>query len=215
MRWKSILLAAVMFTAAGLGVGFYWSLGYSAWFRRLPGVVEIQEVRLSSKVAGRVARVDVAEGDLVQAGQPLVYLDVPELQAKHEQAQARLQAAEADLEKANKGAGGEEKAAAKAAMEAARARWERLKAGSRLEEIEQAESERAAAEADLRVAKRDWDRAARLYPRQAISDADHDAAVASVDRSQCRVNAARAHLRLLQAGSRPEELAEAAAELAR
>ena len=72
MRWKSILLAAVMFTAAGLGVGFYWSLGYSARFRRLPGVVEIQEVRLSSKVGGRVARVDVAEGDLVQAGQPLL-----------------------------------------------------------------------------------------------------------------------------------------------
>src|SRR5262245_22953107 len=115
MSWRSILLATVVFTAAGLGVGFYWSFGYSARIRRLPGVVEIQEVRLSSKVGGRVARVVVAEGDLVQAGQPLVYLDVPELEAQYEQAPARLQAAEADLEKANNGARCEEKAAAKAA----------------------------------------------------------------------------------------------------
>ena len=215
MNWKSILVATVVLTVVGLGAGFYWPFGYSERLRRLPGVVEIQEVRLSSKVGGRVARVVVAEGDLVQAGQPLVYLDVPELQAQYEQARARLQAAEADLEKAMNGARCEEKAAAKAAMEAARARWQRLKAGSRLEEIEQAESELAAAEADLKVAQRDWDRAARLYPRQAISDADRDTALASVDRSQGRASAARARLKLLQAGSRPEEIAEAAAELAR
>jgi multidrug resistance efflux pump len=149
MTWK-ILFTSAALLAAALGFGSYWPFGHSAQVRRLPGVVETQEVRLSSKVGGRVDRVAVAEGDLVRPGQPLVYFEVPELQAQYEQMQARLQAAEADLEKANNGARAEEKAAARAAVEAARARWERLKAGSRSEEIEQARSELATAEAECK-----------------------------------------------------------------
>jgi multidrug resistance efflux pump len=178
-------------------------------------VVETQEVRLSSKVGGRVARMAVAEGDLVRPGQPLVYFDVPELQAQYEQTQARLQAAEADLDKARNGPRPEEKAAALAALESARARWQRLKAGSRPEEIEQAASELASAEADLKGVRQDWDRVSELYPRNAVSRADYDAAAMALGRTQGRVNAARARLKLLQAGSRVEEIAEAAAEVAR
>ena len=215
MTWKVILTTTALLTAVALGLGFYWPFGHAARVLRLPGVVETQEVRLSSKVGGRVDRVAVAEGDLVQPGQPLVYFEVPELQAQHEQMQARLQAAEADLEKARKGARAEEKAAAQAAVQAARARWERLKAGSRSEEIEQAQSELASAEADLQGTRKDWERAKDLYPRRAMAATDYDAAVTAYDRCQGRVNAARAHLKLLQAGARPEEIAEAAAELAR
>jgi multidrug resistance efflux pump len=215
MSWKSILATTALLAAVAAGLGFYWVMGHSARVQRLPGVVETQEVRLSSKVGGRVARVAVAEGDLVQPGQPLVYFDVPELQAQYGQVQARLEAAEADLEKANKGARPEERAAACAARDAARARWQRLKAGSRIEEIEQAQSDLASAEADLKGMRKEWERMAELYPRHAVSQADYDAAVTALDRTQGRVNAARAHLKLLQAGSRPEEIAEAAAELAR
>jgi multidrug resistance efflux pump len=48
-----------------------------------------------------------------------------------------------------------------------------------------------------------------------MAKSEYDAAVTAYDRCQGRVNAARAHLKLLLAGSRPEEIAEAAAELAR
>jgi multidrug resistance efflux pump len=215
MTWKAILETTAPLAVVALGLGSYWPFGHSARVLRLPGVAETQEVRLSSKVGGRVDRVAVAEGDLVQPGQPLVYFEVPELQAQHEQMQARLQAAEADLEKARNGARAEEKAAAQAAVQAARARWERLKAGSRSEEIEQAQSELASAEADLQGTRKDWERAKDLYPRRALAATDYDAAVTAYDRCQGRVNAARARLKLLQAGSRPEEIAEAAAELAR
>jgi multidrug resistance efflux pump len=215
MTWKSILATVAVLAAVAVGVGFSWPLGQSARVRRLPGVVETQEVRLSSKVGGRVARVAVAEGDLVRPGQPLVYLEVPELQAQHEQTQARLQAAEADLDKAKNGPRPEEKAAALAALESAQARWQRLKAGSRAEEIDQASAELASAEADLKGARQDWDRVKELSTRNAVSRADYDAAAMALGRTQGRVNAARAHLKLLQAGSRPEEIAEAAAEVAR
>jgi multidrug resistance efflux pump len=215
MSWKVILTTTALLAALALTFGLYWPFGNSGRVRRLPGVVETQEVRLSSKVGGRVERVAVAEGDLVQPGQPLVYFEVPELQAQYQQMQARLQAAQADLEKAKNGTRPEEKAAAKAATEAARARWERLKAGSRPEEIEQAQSDLASAEADLYGTRKDWERAAELYPRRAISATEYDAALTAYDRCAGRVNAARARLRLLQAGSRVEEIAEAAAELAR
>src|SRR5579871_2531319 len=138
MTRRSFLTLTALLIAVALGLGFCWPRNPSRHVLRLPGVVETQEVRLSSKVGGRVARVAVTEGDLVQPGQALVTFDVPELQAQYEQTQARLRAAEADLEKAINGARLEEKAAAHAATEAARARWERLKAGSRPEEIEQA-----------------------------------------------------------------------------
>src|SRR5262249_51991789 len=89
--------------AALTGTGFYWSLGHEPETIRLPGTVETQEVRLSSRVGGRVSKICVQEGDVVQEGQPLVYLEMPELVAQRDQVAARLQAAEAMLERAHNG----------------------------------------------------------------------------------------------------------------
>jgi multidrug resistance efflux pump len=215
MTWKSMLTITVLLVGAALGLGCYWGLGQAPRVRRLPGVVETQEVRLSSKVGGRVARVAVAEGDRVRPGQPLVYFDVPELQAQYEQMQARLRAAEADLAKVRTGARPEEKSAARAARDAARARWQRLKAGSRSEEIEQAQSELASAEAELKGVRKEWARVSELYPKRGVTGTEYDATVMALERAQARAQAARARLKMLQAGARPEEIAEAAAELGR
>src|SRR5438128_2083350 len=65
----------------------------------LSGTVKIQEVRLGSKVGGRIASVEVREGDVVKAGQRLVTLEVPELENQRDQWQAKLYAAQADLDK--------------------------------------------------------------------------------------------------------------------
>ena len=56
---------------------FYWPFGDTSKILRLPGTVEVQEIRLGSKVGGRVAEVSVAEGDLLQAGQILARFEVP------------------------------------------------------------------------------------------------------------------------------------------
>jgi HlyD family secretion protein len=215
MTRKKLITAGLVVVAVLVGLGFYWPLGRSDRMRRLPGVVETQEVRLSSKIGGRVARVAVAEGDLVSAGQALVYFDVPELEAQYEQMKARLQAAEADLDKTRAGARTEEKSSSRAAVASARARLDLLKAGSRAEDIDQARNDLASAEADLKGATKDWNREDKLFPQGATSGSAHDAAQTAVERHQGRVNAARAKLKMLESGSRPEEIAEAAAELAR
>jgi len=181
----------------------------------LPGVVEIQEVRLCSKVGGRVDKVSVAEGDLVKPGQVLVSFEAPELQTQLAQCQARLQATQADLDKARNGARFEEKENARAAVAAAEARWQRLKAGARPEEIEQAQADLASAEAEWNGAQRDWERMSQLIQQRAASQAEYDTARSANNRLQGRVGSARAKLKLLQAGSRPEEIDEAAAEVER
>lgn len=182
---------------------------------KLPGVVEVQEVRLGSKLGGRVAETLVREGDVVDAGQVLVRVDMPEQEAQRDLARAEVAAARASLEKARNGPRPEEIAAARAAVEAARARWKRIKIGPRDEEIRRARGDQEAAEADLLLAATDLDRIDRLFRRGTAARSEYDAAQAAHDRAKGRASAARAHLEMLQVGSRPEEIEEAAAELAR
>jgi len=199
--------------AVALALGFFWPFGRQPSAFQLPGVVEIQEVRLGSKIGGRVEKVEVLEGAIAEPGQSLVVFAVPELQAQRQQLQARLLQMEADLEKAKNGPRAEEKEAARAAVEAARARWERLKAGWREEEKRQARAEKETAEADLKWAREEFDRVERLYRQGSSSRADYDAARAARDRALGRYAAAAAHFEMLQAGSRAEDIAEAAALL--
>jgi multidrug resistance efflux pump len=199
--------------AVAVALGFFWPFGRRPTRLQLPGVVEIQEVRLGSKIGGRVDKVAILEGEVAEPGQPLVFFAVPELQAQRQQLQARLNQAEADLQKAKNGSRPEEKEAARAALEAARARWERLKAGWREEEKRQARSELETADADLKLAREEFDRAERLYRQASNSRAEFDAARAARDRAVGRQAAAVAHWDMLQAGSRPEDIAEAAAQL--
>jgi multidrug resistance efflux pump len=177
--------------------------------------VEVQEVRLGSKVGGRVVEVAIAEGDEVETGQVLVRFEAPELEAQRQQLQAQLQAATAELEKARNGARQEEIESAWASVEAARACLNRLKAGARLEEIQQAHSELSSAEVDLQLAHQELNRVERLYRMAATSRAEYDSARAARGRAEGRVAAARARLDMLKAGSRPEDIAEAAAQLRR
>lgn len=215
MLRKLLLTIGVLGVLVGAGVGMVGCYGRQPHSLSLPGVVEIQEVRLSSKVGGRVEKVAIEEGDLVEAGQPLVYFEVPELQAQLLQAAAKLQAAQADLDRARNGARVEEKDNARAALASAEARWQRLKAGARAEEIEQAQADLESAESELKGAQRDWERARNLVRDRVVAQAEYDTVLWTHNRLQGRVASARAKLKLLQAGSRPEEIAEAAAEVAR
>jgi len=209
---KSLLILGIVVAAVAAGLGFFWPFSGQNRSLSLPGIVEIQEVRLGSKVAGRVEKIVVKEGQLVEPGQPLVYFEVPELRAQREQLQAKLQLALADWDKAKNGPREEEKEAAKAAVAAAKAKLDRLEAGWREEEKRQALNEKESAEADLKQAVDEYERLANLYRQRTISRSEYDAALATRDRSRGRANAARAHYEMLMAGSRIEDKAEARAE---
>lgn len=189
MSWKTTLVGIVLFVAAGVAILLYSSqIERKAEGLRLPGVVEIQEVRLGSKVGGRVADVLVREGDMAKTNQLLVRFEAPELEAQRAQQQGRVASMQAEFEKA--------------------------KNGPRAEDIRQARSDLETAEADLKLGMEDFERAERLIQQKTISRADYDIARAALHRSRGRVASARAHLDLLLAGTRPEDIALAAANLA-
>jgi multidrug resistance efflux pump len=212
---KTLLLTVLLLAAGGVALGFYWPFRSGPQVLRLQGVVEIQEVRLGSKVGGRVEKVWVAEGDLVSPGTKLVSFEVPELRAQQAQLQAKVKAAEAELERILNGPRQQEKEAAYAAMESARARWARVKAGWREEEKQQVQNELDAAEAELKQTQEDYDRAVQLYRTKSGSRADLDSTLAARDRAQARLRGARARHAMYQAGSRKEDIAEAEAEFER
>src|SRR6202162_834012 len=118
------------------------------WFQRRndstlqgSGTVEARDIRVGSKVGGRIDKVLVREGDRVQPGQTLITFDDKELLASLDQSRAAA-------EKAQRGYRPEEIAEARAAAEQARADYEMRKNGYRKEDIAAAQSdvERAAAD---------------------------------------------------------------------
>jgi multidrug resistance efflux pump len=170
------------------------------------GTIETREIRVGSKVGGRVRAVLVEEGYEVQAGQPLVRFDIAELEAQRTQAEARIQQQQARLERLERGARPEEKAQAHAATETARANLEAVRNWPRPEEIEQARAALAAAEAEVNSAVATFQRARKLYSTGDTSQQEFDSAKFRLDNAVARRDAEKKRLDLLLRGSRQEDI---------
>jgi HlyD family secretion protein len=95
---RTIVLLALL----GVGGWFIWrnatrSEGYTGGAIVTTGTVEGVHVELSFKVPGRLASVDVAEGAVVSAGQPVARLETQDLDVALATARASLEAARAAL----------------------------------------------------------------------------------------------------------------------
>jgi HlyD family secretion protein len=207
-KWLILGLVLVV-AAAAAGVFFFTGNGK---YLILPGIVEIQEMRLGSKVGGRVFKVQVEEGDIVYPGKELVVFEAPELIATRDQLKAKVAAAEAEYAKAMKGPREEEIRAAQATAAAARARYDKMREGWREEEKRQAASDLESAQAELKQAQEDMDRILGLFKSKSVARADYDAALATRDKARGRVRALQAREDMLTRGNREEDKAEAQAE---
>ena len=153
----------------------------------LYGNVDIRQVQLGFRVDGRVAEVLVEEGDRTRAGEPLARLDAQPYRDLLLAAEAQVAGQSATLAK--------------------------LEAGPRPEEIAQARALHAERLADLDYARLAYERALQLRPRGVISQAALDEARAARDVAAARIASAREALRLLEEGTRAEDIAVARAEL--
>jgi multidrug resistance efflux pump len=212
---KPLAIGALILAATGTGIGFLLQYRQERSELRLPGTVETQEVRLSSRVGGRVSKVFVRESQMLEPGQKVALLEMPELDSQRAHLVAQREAAEAVLRKLENGPRPEEITAAKAAVASQQARVDRMKKGYRAEEIARASAEVESWRADLENARQELVRERALLDKGATTMAAYDAAVAKYNRLQAQVNAAAANLQLMEAGYRPEEVAETVAELAR
>jgi len=159
----------------------------------LHGNVDIREVNLGFRVAGRITEVLKNEGDPAAPGDPLARLDPQPYQQQLAQATAAH-------------------AAAQAAQAAAEATHALMQAGYRPEEIAQARATVNQLEATLANNRLIAQRAAELLKSNASTQQDHDNAVTAATATEKQLDSARANLALMQAGNRPEQIAAARAQ---
>lgn len=212
---RVIAVGVIAVVAAAATAGVYWTFHRKPEPLRLPGTVEVQEVRLSSKIGGRVKAVSVQEGQLLRPGDVLVEFEAPELEAQQDQARQRQGQASAALEKLLHGTRPEDVAVADAAVIVAEANLKRVKAGWREEEKEQARKDLVAAQAEVELAKVEWDRERFLAPKGVSTESRFDTTRAAYLRWSAQTAAAKAKLAMMEAGPRAEDVAQAEAEVTR
>ncbi len=147
-----------------------------------------RSVNVSPKTSGILKQLLVKEGDAVEQGQVLAYMDDSNLQGQLRQAQGNLAAAEANLEK--------------------------VSAGNRQEETAQAKAKLQDAQFVLRQAEADLQRNQSLSQAGAISRQAFDVALTARDRAQAQVQQYQEALALSRSGSRPEDIDQAQAQVA-
>ena len=180
-RW--IVLPVVL---AALLVALRWSQAKSEPFH-VSGFLEADEIRVGSRVGGRVAKVYVDEGSRVAVGDVLVELEPFDLVERRAGEVARVAALEARLAE--------------------------LVAGPRRQEIEAGRARRDAARAALSLAELDEARTRSLVAESIRAKEALDRDVAVLESTRANLRAAEEALGLLEEGTRQETLAAARAEL--
>lgn len=168
------------------------------------GTIEARNIRVGSRVGGRISEVKVREGQRVEAGQILVTFEDQELLAA-------LETARANLEKMERGFRPEEIDEARAAAVQAAAKHHELTAGYRQEQIAatRAEAERSRAEA-LR-AKQTFDRVTNLANADVFSKQQRDDATGAYNSAAAAAKAGDQRLAELERGYRTEQVQAAEA----
>jgi HlyD family secretion protein len=182
---------------------------------KVSGFIEADEIRLGSRVGGRVAQdgVRVQEGDRVRQGQVLIELEPFDLEELEREAAATLAAREADYQRLKAGLRPEEVAQAEARAKRLRARLELLRKGPRDQEIRAGRANKQVAEHALTLATQNYERVANLVKKGAGTQEELDRATESLRVAQSTLIVRDQELSLLEEGTRPEEVAEAAAQL--
>ena len=220
---KKIIRIVLLLAAAGGGY-WYWNQQQTkgnANVLQVSGNLELTQVDLSFKTAGRIVELTVREGEWVKKGQVIARLDAAQLEQQKARdaaavsgAQSQLQQLETSIEY-QKATIDSDVALRRAEMAQVQARLDDLLAGSRTQEIAAAQSAVTDAKAWNDIAKAEWERAQTLYSREDISTSQRDQAKTKVDSTAAQMRQAEQRLALVQEGPRKEEITAARAAVAR
>jgi HlyD family secretion protein len=187
-------ILAALILAVVLGGGWaaytylYRSRGQDAAPLVLLGNVDVRQVNLAFKVAGRIAGMTVDEGDRVTAGQAIASLDKRYFEDSLSIVRARQAAQASNLAK--------------------------LEHGSRPEEIAQAHANVDLAKSADAMNRITLDRQTALLKSAVASQQSYDNALAASRQSQAQLAFATQALRLAELGPRGEDIATARAQVA-
>ncbi len=155
----------------------------------LQGEVEATQIKISSKVPGRIQEIAVKKGQQVKGGDFIFSIDSPEIDAKLKEATAARSAASAQKEKAQKGA--------------------------QDEDIQAAYSTYVKAEAAASFAEKTFTRVDNLYNDGVMPAQKRDEAETKMKAARETANAAKSIWQKAKNGARPEDKKAAAALVAR
>ncbi|MBN3874891.1 MULTISPECIES: efflux RND transporter periplasmic adaptor subunit [unclassified Nostoc] len=144
-------------------------------------------VNISPKTSGVLKQLLVKEGDFVKPGQIVAYMDNSNIQGQLLQARGNLAAAQANLNK--------------------------VIAGNRSQDIAGSTANLNKVQATYRQAAEDLRRNQKLQAQGAISQQVLSLARSTSDSAQAQVEQSQQALNLLKAGSRPEDIAQARAQV--
>ena len=145
----------------------------------IQGSAEVNEIRISGKVPGRIDQLFAEEGQFVNVGDTLVLIDSPEVNAKLAQATAAKSAAMAQNQKANKGARSED-------IEGAYEMWQKAEIG-------------------VDIAKKSFDRVERLYEKGVVTAQNRDEVEAKYKAAVATSAAAKSQYNMAIKGVRDED----------
>ena len=182
--WSAIITIALIIIVALVG----YHLKHSEPII-LQGTVECTTYRASSKIAGRIQKMNLHEGQHVTKGELLYTLSTPELNAKLQQAEAAKKAATALDQKALAGARIQQ-------IEAARNLWQKAQAGRVL-------------------SQRTFERVKTLYKQGVVAAQKFDEAEANYQAMVASEAAAKAQYELALDGASKEDKEAAAAQVQR
>lgn len=174
--------------------------------RFVSGTIEAEQIRLGSRLGGRVEKVHVREGATVKAGQPLIELESFDLDEQEQQALEQLREKTAFHDEVVAGLRSEEVEQARLRYEEALASEKLVIAGPRPEEIKAAENRLKAAQAELQLAKREFDRISEAFQENSVSRSAFDTAEEKFTAAMANVSVRENELEILKAGPRPEEI---------
>jgi HlyD family secretion protein len=185
------------------------------------GNIELTEVNIAFKSAGRLIERTVDEGDAVKKGQVIARLDREQLLAQRAAQLAAIQSAESQLAQARTGVQWQKATLAadietrNADLASNEARLAELKNGARPQEKLDAQAAVDAAQSELDRAQKDWDRAQKLYKDDDISTAQFDQYRARWQSATAALKSAKERQALVLAGPRVEQVNAARGQVER
>lgn len=210
---KKIVLILVVLAVAGATVYAFLGKGSQPDNRIVvSGNIELTEVNIAFKTAGRLIERNVDEGDAVKKGQVVARLDRDQLVAQRDRETAGLESAASQLAQAQTSVEWERATLAadietrKGDLAAAEARLAELRNGSRPQEKLDARAAVDSAAAEVERSRKDWDRAQTLFKNDDISAAQFDQYRSRWESADALLKQTKEREALVLAGPRIEQI---------
>ena len=216
------IIPILILLAAGAAAAYYFRSAQVDPNRiRLSGNLEMTQVDIAFKLAGKISELLVREGDLVKAGQIIARLDRDTMTLQRQREESGVASAQSGIAQMSTAIVFQQEVlmretqVRKSEIAAAEAQLNNLLAGSRKQEKLQASSTLEDARAQYQQAKKDWDRAERLFKNEDISRAQYDQAQTRLLITEAAMHAAEQRVSLVEEGPRKQEIELARAQLER